>query len=309
MAYASYNVSNAQEIVEAMVEFANDLAGWTASLSGSVATLTAPGKVRSFTATAAGSGLVTSITLGLTGGTTPTGYEPSVTIFQPVTSGLLQPGGGPPSRVEFFGRSDAEPFIVAAVECYPGSYKHLYVGYLEKLGVFDGGEIVAGCRDSNDIDLAHYYEDYTGYATPSLFEYPTPIGIRITNNCGGINLNGEWGRFLRNTSTQRFIEGGPRSRAMLAPLTAVNAFSGYSPFNPIQLFYGSQSQTDDYWIPIGTPAGVRAASLQNFAPGQLVTLPDGSEWRVYPCRRKGPNTTTGNVETSGIYGYAFLVND
>src|SRR5690606_28511371 len=139
MAYASYNVSTTLEVVEAMVDFAQNLAGWTARMTRSdTGTFTAPGKDRSFTARSAvvswtdrPNALV--IYLELTGAP-PTGYERSLTIFHQTTasntSGTI---GGPPSKIDLFGRASPTPFIVAAVETQPGSFRHLYMGYVEQL--------------------------------------------------------------------------------------------------------------------------------------------------------------------------------
>jgi len=311
MAYASYNVSSTLEVVQAMVDFAQNLAGWTASIDGSTGTFTAPGKNRSFTAL---SSIVTrisspsspAISLNLTG-TAPAGYQQSLTYFTETThSGVTGTVGGNPSKVEMFGRAGPVPFLVAAVETQPGSFRHLYMGYLDQLAPFAGGEIISGCHE------ASYWSsmnpgNYAGAATPSLFEYNYSDTNYASNVSGGINIDGTFAKFRRDGL---FVEGGPRRRSMLSPLRAPNAFSGYSPLNPINLYYGTESETENYWIPIGSPAGVRALSMRNFFPGQVVTLPDESTWRVYPLRKKGPNTnTTGNPETSGEYGFAFLMDD
>lgn len=313
MAYASYNVSTTLEVVEAMVDFAQNLAGWTASMTSSnTGTFTAPGKDRSFTA----SSVVTSwpltpdaptIYLNLTG-TPPTGYERSLTFFRQTTQGNTSGTiGGPPSRVDLFGRSSPTPFIVAAVETQPGSFRHLYMGYVEQFAPFSGGEIISGCPDPYQWGLVRGYE-YHGFRTPSLFEYSVVDGDGWPSTySGGININGTFAKFRRDGL---FVEGGPRRRSMLSALRTINAFSGYTPLNPINLYYGTESSTQNYWIPIGTPAGVRTLSMTNFFPGQQVTLPDESAWRVYPLRKKGPNSTsTGNPETSGTYGFAFLMDD
>jgi len=312
MAYASYNVSTTLEVVEAMVDFAQNLAGWTASMTSSdTGTFTAPGKDRSFTVQSvltnwSSRSNVPTIYLDLTG-TPPTGYERSLTFFhqtsQGSTSGTI---GGPPSRVDLFGRASPTPFIVAAVETQPGSFRHLYMGYVEQFALFAGGEIISGCPDPHYVPGIDAFE-YHGFRTPSLFEYPVSTTNFPSASSGGININGTFAKFRRSGL---FVEGGPRRRSMLSPLRTINAFSGYTPLNPINLYYGTESSTQDYWIPIGTPAGVRTLSMANFFPGQQVTLPDESAWRVYPLRKKGPNTNSiGNPETSGDYGFAFLMDD
>ena len=312
MAYASYNVSTTLEVVEAMVDFAQNLAGWTASMTSSdTGTFTAPGKDRSFTASSVNTGTSSSprptIYLDLTG-TPPTGYERSLTYFRQITESYMSgTAGGPPSKVDLFGRASPTPFIVAAVETQPGSFRHLYMGYVEQFAPFSGGEIISGCPDPTSTELLYAYR-YAGWSTPSLFEYNVRTsGFPSGGYSGGININGTFAKFRRSGL---FVEGGPRRRSMLSPLRTTNAFSGYTPLNPINLYYGTESSTQDYWIPIGTPAGVRTLSMANFFPGQQVTLPDESAWRVYPLRKKGPNTNSiGNPETSGDYGFAFLMDD
>jgi hypothetical protein len=306
MAYATYSVSNVLALVQAVADYAQ-AQGWTVVRSGasnSVATITAPGHATSFVVSAL-SGTTIQTTQLWVYGQGQTGNLQARTAFHVVTTSKGS-WGGPPVLAHFFTELGDNPWFAAAVDCGGGSYRNFCFGYLEKFGTYSDGAFVSGTQ----MPAAYYNggfssEDFIAYLLTGCGSYSN------SGNRGSVLVNGAWTPFAVqgfNDDDLHLVGAPPYFCPLPAGWNAANAFSGYTPLLPINIYRGSLDRTNGFWQPLGYPPGIRQIDMTNFAPAQEFTLPDSSVWRVFPAMRKADMTPLPDVETSGPLGYAFRVS-
>lgn len=311
MAYSQYNVTSVADILDVVLDFANAI-GWQATRGGTqnaYVYLRPPGSSEDVFYYTDLSGSSRSTSFAWAGATSAVGFNiPASRMDFRVRTGSIDDlekygKGGPPTLVHAIGRASGTPFMLFAIESSPGLYQHMYFGYTEKIGGYSGGEVVSttvvGSNTSADSPYEHSHLLASIPSNATNYTYPP-------DQRGGVRINGVWYKFRRSTSLH--VAGGAFDHPnAYAQRNASNSFSGYTPLSPVNLWLGSTSSSSGFWQPIGPAAGVRFANMENFFPTQLVELPDGTNWRVFPATRIS-NWSTGM--SSGPYaGYAFCVDD
>lgn len=244
------------------------------------------------------------------------------------TSPRLTAGTLTPHTLYLIGSLSPEPYIAAVVE-YPGqTFRHMYIGYAERIGNYQGGEIIAateGPAPSNSNTVA--YDD------PSHMKYlfGSRSSRKSASESGGVYVQHAenptpWRRFIGNSSVSNIHLNMPAGAVVGGYGDSINdgylargrsPFAGQTILTPINLYLNDAIIGDMVYRPIGRPAGVRLVNMQDLNPGAEIVV-GGKLWRVYPshCRRfesSMPRTGTGtqprNFESSYWVGYAYAVDE
>lgn len=214
------------------------------------------------------------------------------------------------------------PYFAIVVQYGPNWFRHLYLGVMEKLGNYSGGEVIAGCTVLPDANATLNLGIDDG--VHHLFQGRSDIWADTL--CGGVRVS-----HADNPNTWRKFRTGKTD--LFALLNANGAFGGYcdsindGPFmrseaayagvnilNPVNL-YATQPITGDMnFVPLGRPPGIRHVHMKNLDPLQSISI--GSKvWRVFPSISKSELTTmprgTANFrtqESSHWFGYAYPEN-
>jgi len=237
-----------------------------------------------------------------------------------------------PTVVYFIGSLLPEPYLHVVVQYGTNLFRHMYVGHMEKIGDYTGGEVWCGTEgpaQSNQADIDYRNADHMKY----LFSYNTRRKIAGQNGAIHVEHADEPHRL-------RTFDGGSFSNTPITVMDGTEVLGGFnddindgyvargrSPFagqtvlGPINLYYSKPVIGDTSFIPIGRPAGIRHVNVQDIEPGAEVVV-GGELWRVFPSHArsssklmpkfppKGDFTTDPREsETSYWFGYAINVGE
>lgn len=333
MAFEEHIITSLSEIPSLVEAFATSV-GWDVA-SGPVIRHpnyegAGPGGI-AFSLTSASSGLERDLIWSSSGGITTS----RALIRAPILSARTSPFTPyvlSPSRVFLISMLTPEPYLAIVVEFGPNQYRHLYLGFMEKIGNYEGGEVISGCGSmiaaSNSDPLWH---DRQG----NMFLFEGHQGIMVRADSGGVHIDHAdnatpWRRFRTANAVESdgidfgtFDAGeviGGFGDSVIDHFVAKgkSAIAGSSLLVPINLLASAKpSSTVTRFINIGHPAGVRAVNIENMEPLSEVTI--GSEtWRIFAAIRKSPLLTLLRPvgaglqyraeETSYNLGYAYRSN-
>lgn len=285
------------------------------------------------------------VTASVAGSTHTLRVDPSATtndsnsqVFAEITSGasFTSPIVGPttpavvlPTELHLFGSLSPEPYIAAVVKyvTLAGSrvYRHLYIGNMEKLGDYEGGEVISttdgpgnstGTRNYNSPDMKYLFEsrctrkanaDQGGvHVQHADNPYPWLIfkGATGTSPLGNLSAGTVLGGYGDS------INDGLLARGR-------SPFAGQQMLTPINLYHVEIIPGDVVLHPLGRPAGVRLINVQDLQPEAEIVV-GGKLWRVFPSHSRRSEVTmpeSTNVgsnppefETSLWVGYAYAVD-
>lgn len=215
------------------------------------------------------------------------------------------------------------PYLGIVIEYGTNLYRHLYLGRMERLGSYAGGEIVAGQQGpitSSSANIGH--RDYS--LVKYLFQSKSNAWSSTT--CGGVRVNhadnpNEWRKFIgyqtgsiTSLPSDAVIGGYGDSVNDGFLARAESPFAGVNPLVSINLFAVKPITGDVSFVPIGRPPGVRLVNMKNLDPGASIAV-GGVNWRVFPAMAKNDSQTMppglGNwrsYESSYYVGYAYREN-
>lgn len=311
MAYQRIDVVTHDTIPQQIVDFAEQQAGW---LSAGPLSVRAPGSDPNVHFKIERRIGETRYPNGLTGRVISNGVElfafSSTTPYVKLTAQA-------PTKMHLFGGLDPEPYIAAVIEYSPGFFRHFYIGYLEKLGNYAGGEVGCGSGFYN-YNTATYDHDYNQYlfgGFQRLFASGDSGGVRLVHeDLGGelgatFRANSSRGSYDANLAEDRVI-GGFRSNINDQQVARGQVtYAGLQILVPVNLYL---TRPQSRLVPIGRPAGVRMVNMSNLDPAAPVTV-GGKKWRCFPQFKKGGSGSVGgpsayniNDESSYVIGYAYL---
>lgn len=237
-----------------------------------------------------------------------------------------------PTKVHLIGMMAAEPFMAAVVEYGYNLYRHLYVGFMEKIGNYEGGEVVSS-QNGPVVTSASANLDILSRSTKNhLFSGRQSLwNPAVTAGGGGVHVlhadnAATWRHFYNPRALSGNIDSavfdgtevlGGYGDSINDPLIArgLNRFAGVDVLTPVNL-YASQLVTGAIRLrPIGHPTGVRLCNLKDLEPLAINTI--GAEtWRIFAatCRRDSdiePRAGTSTAqryrqyESSGYLGIAY----
>lgn len=312
MAYQRIDVVTHDTIPQLIVDFAEQQAGWLSAGPGAVR---APGSDQNVHFKIERRIGTTAYPNGITGRLISNGVELfSASSSAPYVKHIAQA----PTKMHLFGGLTPEPYVAAVVEYSPGFYRHFYIGYVEKLGDYTGGEVMCG-----SLFEPYYTTTYDNDKHQYLFG-----GIQnafSATNCGGVrlvhaDLGGQLGAaFLASISRDTFTTlipnrtlGGFRGNINDQQLARGQVtYAGVQVLVPVNLYL---TRVENRLSPIGRPAGVRMVNMANLDPAAPVNV-GGKNWRCFPQFKKGgtgsvgggsPTSTYINDESSYLVGYAYL---
>lgn len=215
---------------------------------------------------------------------------------------------GPFQSYHFFAGANVhgESYLHIVVEAFPGSFRHIGVGTINRAGEVSTGDYSFASRWNYDPSyvggISHGYQSipfdsssYTGQT-----DWGTVIradGDGVSPRYGKFNAStSQTGGFARirggifrdESGLQKALAIGPSQmtgRAILVPImAAIERPSGFASL-------------------LGGPADMRFVNITNMEPGDTLSIgPD--QWKVFPIIRK--NGASGQ-ENSGAFGYAYRV--
>lgn len=217
-----------------------------------------------------------------------------------------------PTRLRMFGGTEGRPYFGICIEYLPGSFRHMYVGYVNIRGDYTGGEITTGTRYSahtNDRSYTHEYHSFPFGGTQSV---PNGTVRMVHQEFGGeyssefqAATNHQWGGRTNGRSFGGYLDQAANGLIGFSS-DAISANALLVPFNIFQTLPSSRSR------PIGTVGGVRMVNMTDLDVGTRVSV-GNRQWECYPLLRKGGtsgvNAGSWDVvsETSYILGIAYLV--
>lgn len=227
-----------------------------------------------------------------------------------------------PSAVSFIGGMDPEPYIGIVVKYGVDHYRHLYIGFVEKIGNWTGGDVISGTQGpiSTNTQALSFLPSgnavhYLGNARQALRAADVSGGVLLDHADSTTNwrsFRGPSGSSALSAFTDSHVIGGFGDDVNDGYLARGRSpFAGVQPLAPISLYAAVPIIGDTSFRPIGHMAGVRAVNMADIAEGAVIDI-GGENWRCYPALRRSLATTmpvgTGNwrqYETSYMVGYAY----
>lgn len=213
-----------------------------------------------------------------------------------LTNGM---GAGPFVAYHLFGHTN---HIHCVVETISGVFKHFGLGMVEKLGTVTTGVYNYGSRwnyGSTTIDTP----GASGHGIPfdgseSTSRLGQSLSIRVDSDAISPRY------FDPLTSATSRVACGWRNStdSMLNGIgqdMAPSSLTGRAILFPFML---SGSRGSGLYSPLGYVPDVRFVRMDNFTPGQSLTIASDT-WRVFPVIRKGP--VSGDAQSNN-WGYAYL---
>lgn len=260
---------------------------------------------------------------------TISGIAPKATIRAPIfasTAAPTTPIVQTPQKVYLIGMLTPQPYIAIVTEHGYNLYRHLYLGFMEKIGNYSGGEVLSSQNGpsllfAGNSDMAsRTRKNHLFSNAQSFWADDESGGVRIVHADNSVT----WRRFRNprgNTVPTSYVGDevlGGFGDAINEPLIAKgqSQFSGASILVPANL-YATQVVTGDIrFRAIGKPAGVRFVNNQFIEPRALLTV--GLEtWRAFAATSKQDSATEAaagsgvayRLSESSVYlGYAYRSN-
>lgn len=326
MAYQVTNISAITDIPAIVSAFAI-AQGWsvnTTTPSQPIFTLPTTDSLIQFKLSAAISSYDHTLTWTASGSAVPTSTANTRSPKLAPTSGT-NPVVPNPAKVHLFisPAPSETPYLIISIEYNSNLYRHLYLGRMERLGNYSGGEIIAGEQGPYTSYSANVsYRDYN--RVQHLFQSRSAVWANTA--CGGVRVDhadnpNPWRKFLGyQTGT---ITSLPSDAVIGGLGDSVNdgfaargesPFAGINPLISLNLFAVKPITSDISFVPLGRPPGIRLVNIKNIDPGASMTI-GGVTWRVFPAMSKNDSQTMpaglGNwrsYESSYYFGYALREN-
>jgi hypothetical protein len=248
------------------------------------------------------------------------GTNPSARIRSPKLGNNSVPN---PTTLHLFCKLTPEPYIAIVVEYGFNSYRHLYFGYLEKVGTFTGGEVLAAATYDESTSLIQVFNEYSNRLNQYLCRGSTIRWSAL--QCGGArvvhaNNPSAWRKFCQGqilSGLDRF--GGDEAYGGYFDgvndgylLWGKSSFVASNILVPINLYLPRNPGSTAYFAPVGRLAGVRMINIKDLDPGTQISV-STDNWRVFAAFSKRdeikPTGTSPNIrpdfETSRYFGYAY----
>lgn len=229
-----------------------------------------------------------------------------------------------PSSVHLFAGTTPAPFLAIVVEYGFNSYRHLYLGYVEKHGFANGGEVIGATGFPSSASPTRYPITFRDDEVQYLFGGRTRAWDNA--NTGGVLVDHaanptKWRRFYSpvginsiTTFTGTEAIGGFKDDINDAYIArARSSAAGINLLVPIHLYAAQGAGASVQFIPLGPPAGVRAVNMTDLDPKSSIAITT-DEWMVFPALSKAGDTVVkslngwGAGESSGMVGYAYRKN-
>lgn len=213
----------------------------------------------------------------------------------------LNLGAGPFTSYHFFvGDEDSRDYAHAAIEVSANIYRHMAFGQMLKSGAFTGGVYCDGTYLQDDTTSRHQPDSQWHQVICDAFaSINQNAHIRVDYDS---KIN-NWCRLTTDLTDTNAALGSYRNNGILKSLmdAGVQQWNLRTPLWPLQYFVNRASNLRTL---VGRLPHLRAISMRNFTPGELVSV-GGEQWQVFPIFQRQINNVANTVISSGIYGYAY----
>lgn len=236
-----------------------------------------------------------------------------------------------PTRMFAISMLEPEPYLAIVIEYGYNLYRHLYLGFAEKIGNYRGGEIISASNGPIGASIASS-SNWTSDASAS-FLFSAAQRQWAANASGGIHVDhadnaNKWRHFRR----AGIISSTMDLQSTFNAAEAIGGFSdslndgyvskgknpsaGANILVPINLCAPSPVTGDMRFIPLGSPAGVRMMHIEELE-AQAVSEVGGETWYSFAAHRKSAGTSIispqptvssyryPHIECSYYLGYAY----
>lgn len=350
MAHAAYPISSLTSVPDLVQSFAEDL-GFLTDLSEGVASVQHPtyAGAKIFSIEALSDGEDTDqrewveLRINVPGSNEATAVSPLMW----VEDGSSEPGAVvvlQPSALHLFGEVHGDEddaggsFIAGVIEYGPNLYRHFYLGYVEKITAYGGGEIISGSAQGAG-PLTTTPEQWTALSNGACKlpfsavngNSPDNGGMHVNHanahqpwysfNTGLAALGPSFSESFSTPAGNSAVMGGYRDSVNSGYVVAAQStFANAQIMVPVNLYFGRRENNQQFVFPVGAPAGVRLVNIELLEPGAEIML-GSSVWRVFPLFSKDVDPVLESAEdpatglrfavknTSHFIGQAYRVSE
>jgi len=230
---------------------------------------------------------------------------------QPGTSAKVEVNWLLPSMTAYhFFTDPAKTYLHVVVETTANEFRHFAFGVVEKVGTYDGGEYLQGCKwlqSANEIDDPKNVNQFPCWMHQgNSATYANRFRYNIDGN--------QWRRYYFNTpGTSIMGSQGSSSIAIWNQAILNHSYSRSASPNAFnnaiilwRMYGGWVPRSSTLYIPTGCVNDVRFLNIRNVAPSTTYTL-GADDWKIFPLiEKKNPNTRD-DLPNSGDYGFAYKV--
>lgn len=316
MAFSVSTPSNLGDALSNLHNFYSTDMGWGAVLSGGVLEVQVPGRSQVFRLS-----YVENFQAGNNSSRGRMIYD-YLTCEVPNISDPLRTSCNyltPLTRMTVHGGVSPEPWSLVSFETAPGYFQHLFFGFAEKMGEYEGGALISSTNWPTEHTGASNFNSW-GYSATSNLEWGMLFNgafNRASDVTGGLEIISPEAprtsyRFYTPSSAPYYSIGGGFGDAYngLLAYTEFSGVDGSLNAHPIVLF--AQINGDQWETPVACVPGVRMINIDAFDPGEVVSI-GGEQWQVFPLCNKwlpygtspgmgvGPGTFTPGSSTTLYY--------
>jgi hypothetical protein len=230
-----------------------------------------------------------------------------------------------PTKLHLIGMLTPEPYIAIITEHGYNLHRHLYLGFMEKIGDYVGGEVISSqngpaiAETGSTNLLSRTTKNHLFSSRQFLWSASESGGVRILDGDNAVT----WRRFRNPRAISSIATGfvgdevmGGFGDSINDPLIAkaLCQYSGANILVPVNL-YATQPVTGEIrFRPIGRPPGVRFCNMHFLEPQTIMNI--GTEvWRAFAGTSKrdtqtepaatSSSTVYRQYESSQYLGYAY----
>ena len=330
MAYAVHEITSISQIPALVGSFATTQGWVVTNPSTDVFTLQRPNDLTAliFKISAAISGLFHDLTVS---------NDSDALIKATTRSPIMNPvqGAGSaasvslPTKLHLIGRGDGngkQPFIAVVIEFGYNLYRHLYIGMMEKVGTYSGGEIISAANQWPQAYSSSLVSRITDrYSSMPLFAWD-----RLWNSAGRPQVGGlrilspqtpvSWRRFMVNGTTTDSSNRVHLFASLSRDITAFGglydgtgaamALAGRSPYalasmtQACPIYITADQGGECRFRMVGYPAGVRVLNIEDIEPNTIFTVGNRQFFATPIFRKSAALSHTLAAGTPSGQGYA-----
>jgi len=305
MAYAEHTITTIAEIPALVADFAETL-GW---INSGVCVLQHPDYMGlgpgGLTFTVTGGGNILNVACS--------GPGNSAYVQAPVLGAV--PGTSPaPTKLFLIGMMTPEPYIAIVIQFGYNSYRHMYLGFMEKIGDYEGGEIIGGHNGPHLAFTGGPLDWQSRGGVHTLFKGTQSLLVNSAN-CGGVHVDhadnpSHWRHFRTSGLSSQFFDPasmdgeeaiggfGDGYNDMFAA-RGRNNLAGAAVLSPINLFATQPVTSEVRFRPIGRPAGIRLINIANLEP-EATTSISTEVWHSFAALSKRSEITMPSSDGSTL---------
>lgn len=273
------SITTIQDIPQLLATFA-DSAGFSAAMqAGGACRVTLPGGADTYDF------VVTADTMSWTGPNASKLVKAvsHVPMLKEGASGLI---AATPTKVFFFANSGAAPYLAMVVSFGYNRYRHLYLGRIEKVGAYGGGDVISATQPVGGFYTTSF-GDFGNY-NRGQFLFASRYQRPFIGEHGGVKVqhasNPQLWRAFKDDDGQTYAQdrvlggfGDGFNDWQLA--RGRSSYAGSNLLVPINLFMPVDGEA---FAPIGTPNGVAGVNMQDILPEAQVKV-GNLGYRVFPA--------------------------